>query len=376
MFAGWITFSADAGGRRHGRPGPGADARQRPDLRARADARRPQAGGPLLAAQTLTRAAAHFDHDGEVETQVVCVDQKRQWSKWRNVWHSSASARRCTRSELPARAVKRRSRAIARLPEAAPRRRRRRRGPERARGGDRAGRAPVARSPSSRARTTVGGGARSEELTLPGFVHDTCSTVHALARLSPFLRRLPAGSSTGSSWCSRRAAGASARRRVGGDARALGGGDGARARPRRARLSPALRAARRATPTRSSSRAPRTAAPAAPSARCWRASASAGSARPRGSRDRASRRPRAGAVRRGARALDAAARRSRSSAAFGIVLAISAPRVGWPVPRGGSQRLADALASHLRSLGGRDRDRARVDVARRAAAAPAPCCST
>jgi phytoene dehydrogenase-like protein len=38
--------------------------------------------------------------------------------------------------------------------------------------------------------TTLGGGCRSEELTLPGFVHDTCSTVHALALASPFLRSL------------------------------------------------------------------------------------------------------------------------------------------------------------------------------------------
>ena len=38
------------GRRRHGRPGAGADARQRPDLRDGADAWRPQAGGSLLAA--------------------------------------------------------------------------------------------------------------------------------------------------------------------------------------------------------------------------------------------------------------------------------------------------------------------------------------
>ena len=38
---------------------------------------------------------------------------------------------------------------------------------------------------------TVGGGCRSAALTLPGFVHDTCSTVHALALASPFLSRLP-----------------------------------------------------------------------------------------------------------------------------------------------------------------------------------------
>jgi len=44
--------------------------------------------------------------------------------------------------------------------------------------------------------------------------------------------------------------------------------------------------------------------------------------------------------------------RAPVSAAFGIVLVLSAHAVGWPVARGGSQRLADALASHLRSLGG------------------------
>jgi phytoene dehydrogenase-like protein len=44
--------------------------------------------------------------------------------------------------------------------------------------------------------------------------------------------------------------------------------------------------------------------------------------------------------------------RSPASAAFGIMLATSAHSVGWPVARGGSQRLADALASYLRSLGG------------------------
>jgi phytoene dehydrogenase-like protein len=37
----------------------------------------------------------------------------------------------------------------------------------------------------------VGGGARSAELTLPGFVHDVCSAVHPMGILSPFLRELP-----------------------------------------------------------------------------------------------------------------------------------------------------------------------------------------
>jgi phytoene dehydrogenase-like protein len=36
-----------------------------------------------------------------------------------------------------------------------------------------------------------GGGTRSAELTLPGFVHDVCSAVHPMGVLSPFLRTLP-----------------------------------------------------------------------------------------------------------------------------------------------------------------------------------------
>jgi phytoene dehydrogenase-like protein len=41
------------------------------------------------------------------------------------------------------------------------------------------------------AEPTIGGGARSAELTLPGFNHDVCSAVHATAVASPFLRTLP-----------------------------------------------------------------------------------------------------------------------------------------------------------------------------------------
>src|SRR5205814_219755 len=40
------------------------------------------------------------------------------------------------------------------------------------------------------AADTVGGGVRSEELTLPGFVHDVCSAIHPLGRDSPFFRDL------------------------------------------------------------------------------------------------------------------------------------------------------------------------------------------
>ena len=41
------------------------------------------------------------------------------------------------------------------------------------------------------ARATIGGGCRSAELTLPGFVHDICSAIHPLGMGSPFMRKLP-----------------------------------------------------------------------------------------------------------------------------------------------------------------------------------------
>ena len=44
------------------------------------------------------------------------------------------------------------------------------------------------------AQQTIGGGVRSAELTLPGFVHDVCSAVHPMAVSSPFFRSLPLAS--------------------------------------------------------------------------------------------------------------------------------------------------------------------------------------
>lgn len=38
------------------------------------------------------------------------------------------------------------------------------------------------------AKDTIGGGARTAELTLPGFAHDVCSAIHPLAAVSPFFR--------------------------------------------------------------------------------------------------------------------------------------------------------------------------------------------
>lgn len=40
--------------------------------------------------RTLTKLAAAFEHEAAVETAVVCVDRRRQWARWRNVWQSAA----------------------------------------------------------------------------------------------------------------------------------------------------------------------------------------------------------------------------------------------------------------------------------------------
>jgi phytoene dehydrogenase-like protein len=41
------------------------------------------------------------------------------------------------------------------------------------------------------AQEAIGGGARTEELTLPGFHHDVCSAIHPMGVVSPFMRALP-----------------------------------------------------------------------------------------------------------------------------------------------------------------------------------------
>ncbi|HWC17214.1 MAG TPA: NAD(P)/FAD-dependent oxidoreductase [Terriglobales bacterium] len=49
------------------------------------------------------------------------------------------------------------------------------------------------------------------------------------------------------------------------------------------------------------------------------------------------------------------------TAAFGIIFAVTAHAVGWPIPKGGSQSIANALRGYLEKLGGVVRTSNRVD---------------
>jgi len=49
------------------------------------------------------------------------------------------------------------------------------------------------------------------------------------------------------------------------------------------------------------------------------------------------------------------------SGAFGVLLGAAAHAVGWPIPRGGAQSLANALCGYLSELGGEIKTSARVD---------------
>src|SRR3954469_22408101 len=200
------------------------------------------------------------------------------------------------------------------------------------------------------AADTVGGGARSAELTLPGFVHDVCSAIHPLGVASPFFRTLPLAEH-GVEWIEPPAAlahpfddGTAALLERSPEAVALGlGEDDGRWR----RVFEPL--ASDAEPLLEDVLAPLH-LPAHP-VTLARFGARAGL--PATTLARLSFR---GAKARGVFAGLSAHSMLRldrpPSAAFGLMLGLLAHAVGWPYPRGGSQQLSDALASHLRSLGG------------------------
>jgi phytoene dehydrogenase-like protein len=209
------------------------------------------------------------------------------------------------------------------------------------------------------AEDTIGGGCRSDELTLPAFVHDTCSTVHALALASPFLSELPLAEHglelvhpqvpLAHPLDGGRAA--ILERSVEETARSLS----ADAAGYRSVFGPLVRDADKLVhEVLGPLRPPRHPLVLGRFARHALRSA-VGLARARFDTEPGR------ALFAGCAAHSMLSLRSVASAAFGLVLAVSAHSVGWPVARGGSQRLADALGSYLRSLGGEINAACRVD---------------
>lgn len=200
------------------------------------------------------------------------------------------------------------------------------------------------------AEDTVGGGARSAELTLPGFAHDVCSAIHPLGIASPFFRTLPLADH-GLEWIEPPVAlahpfddgTAVLLERSQEAAMPTLGEDDERWRRLFAPLvrdpdslldeilAPLHVPAHPLTLARFGLRA---LLPATTVAR------------------RSFRGPSARGLFAGLAAHSMLPLERPPSAAFGLMLGLLGHAVGWPFPRGGSQALSDALASYLRSLGG------------------------
>ncbi len=209
------------------------------------------------------------------------------------------------------------------------------------------------------AEDTIGGGTRSAELTLPGFVHDVCSAVLPLTLASPFFRTLPLAQ-YGLGFIHPDAP--LAHPLDGGTAviversiEQTAAGLGRDAQSYVELFGPLVRD----WPKLESFLLGALAFPKHPFAAArfgLRALRSASSLAKSKFCD-----VRARALFAGLAAHSMLPLEDSPSAAFGLVLGILAHAVGWPIIRGGTQKLADALAAHVRSLGGEIRTGTRVE---------------
>ena len=200
------------------------------------------------------------------------------------------------------------------------------------------------------AEATIGGGVRSAELTLPGYVHDVCSAIHPLGISSPFLRTLPLADH-GLEWVHPGAplahpfddgTAALLERSPAATAATLGG-DG---EAYRALLEPLVAAwGGIAEDVLGPPGLPRRPLAVARFGRhALRSALGLAASRFRGLRAPALL---AGLAAHAMLPLDRAL-----TAGVGLVLAILGHASGWPFPRGGAQRLTDAMAGCLRASGG------------------------
>ncbi|MFE0098809.1 phytoene desaturase family protein [Streptomyces sp. NPDC059009] len=202
------------------------------------------------------------------------------------------------------------------------------------------------------ARSTVGGGARTEELTLPGFRHDPCSAAHPLGINSPAFRALPL-ERYGLEWLHAElpmahpfldGSAAVLSRSVGETAASFGPRDAGAYRRLIEPFVPKWDAL-----VRDFMALPLTALPRDPVtlARFGLAGLPPSTWLMRRFRD-----DRARALFAGLVAHVIAPLGGLATGAVGMVFALAAHARGWPVARGGSQSISDALAAHLRDLGG------------------------
>ena len=200
---------------------------------------------------------------------------------------------------------------------------------------------------------TPGGGCRTQELTLPGFHHDVCSAIHPLGVGSPFFRDLPL-TQYGLEWIDPPLPvahplpdGSAAMLERSVEATAAGLGSDADAwRGMMAPLVPHWQAIIDALlgPLRPVQQARH------PLLMARFGLSAVQSAR--GLAERRFRGAQARALFAGMSAHAMLPLEQSPTAAFGMMLGLLGHSVGWPLPRGGSQAISDALVAYLRSLGG------------------------
>src|SRR5919197_1007788 len=202
------------------------------------------------------------------------------------------------------------------------------------------------------ANATIGGGARSAELTLPGFLHDVCSAVHPLAAGSPLFKTLPLERfgltwiqpeiplahplDDGSAACPHRDIDQTAGQ-LGGDLRAY-----------RRLMKPLVRnwdklANEFLQPILHLPRHPVALAQFGIPAICPAVLLAKFLFKEEPAR----------ALFAGIAAHSFLPLEAPVSSAFALVLGLAGHAVGWPIPRGGSQQITNALAAYLRELGGK-----------------------
>jgi phytoene dehydrogenase-like protein len=197
---------------------------------------------------------------------------------------------------------------------------------------------------------TVGGGTRSAELTMPGFVHDLGSAIHPLGYASPFLQRLPL-EEHGLQWVHPPAPlahpfddGTAAVLERSVEATAAGLRRDAKAYRRL--MEPISEDTDKIAPYFVGS--PRLVRhPVALAATGLRSLRSARALAEDWFEGVGAKGLFAGNAAHSFLPLE-----QPPSALFGFLLGALGHAFGWPFPRGGSQKMADALASYLRSLGG------------------------